>query len=504
MDFMILNRSFRPTNSFSSVVLALIFAVGATFTVGCGGGRGTTFSGNTPVTVLLTSTANDQLSQFGLTFNSMALTNEEGATVSLSDTPQVAEFIHLNGTTEPLLTVNIPQGTYTSAIVSIGYSQFTCLAVDSSSHNFAVYNFANPVATSVSVTLPSPITITGASMALSLDLLVSKSASWTTCGPYNGIQPFSITPTFNLASAAISNPPANSVNGKATNLQGMVTSVDPGGDGFSVTAAEGPTGGTGLNAPARSWHATLSGSTIYQGITGSALLVPGLPMDMDVAIQQDGSLLATRVAVYDTNTTNLSIRSGPLLNTSELWSGQTTPTLAAFGFESLGHLELGGGGPYFSFDNAVFQTSGQLTNIPSLPFVARFTASNMIAGQNVYITTHAASAQSQYGYIPAASITLLPQTINGTIVAVSSEGGFTIYTVSLASYDLFPALAAQPGQIASLADPNSIIVYTDSSTQSLNTTPITVGSILRFNGMVFNDKGTLKMDCTQINDGIPE
>ncbi len=34
MDFMILNRPFLPTNSFSSVVLASIFAVGATFTVG--------------------------------------------------------------------------------------------------------------------------------------------------------------------------------------------------------------------------------------------------------------------------------------------------------------------------------------------------------------------------------------------------------------------------------------------------------------------------------------
>jgi hypothetical protein len=47
-------------------------------------------------------------------------------------------------------------------------------------------------------------------------------------------------------------------------------------------------------------------------------------------------------------------------------------------------------------------------------------------------------------------------------------------------------------------------VYADSSTQSLNTMPIVVGSVLRFYGLVFNDSGTLRMDCAQINDGVPE
>jgi hypothetical protein len=36
----------------------------------------------------------------------------------------------------------------------------------------------------------------------------------------------------------------------------------------------------------------------------------------------------------------------------------------------------------------------------------------------------------------------------------------------------------------------------------LNTNPLAVGSTLRFYGLVFNDNGTLKMDCTQITDGV--
>jgi hypothetical protein len=37
----------------------------------------------------------------------------------------------------------------------------------------------------------------------------------------------------------------------------------------------------------------------------------------------------------------------------------------------------------------------------------------------------------------------------------------------------------------------------------LNLNPMAVGSIGRFYGQVFNDQGTLRMDCLQISDGVP-
>lgn len=40
----------------------------------------------------------------------------------------------------------------------------------------------------------------------------------------------------------------------------------------------------------------------------------------------------------------------------------------------------------------------------------------------------------------AASITLLPQTLNGIVSAVTNDGGFAVYTVTLAPYDLIPVL----------------------------------------------------------------
>ncbi len=85
---------------------------------------------------------------------------------------------------------------------------------------------------------------------------------------------------------------------------------------------------------------------------------------------------------------------------------------------------------------------------------------------------------------------------------LSSDSGFTTYDVTLAAYDLIPTLAVQPGQTTILTNPSNVVVYVDSNTQRLNTQPLAVGSIVRFDGMLFNDNGTLRMDCGQVNDGV--
>jgi hypothetical protein len=119
-----------------------------------------------------------------------------------------------------------------------------------------------------------------------------------------------------------------------------------------------------------------------------------------------------------------------------------------------------------------------------------------VPGQNVFATTDLVTQNLPY---PASTVTLLPQTIDGQISSISSSGGFTIYTVSLAPYDLFPALAPLQGQVNSLSDPQTIVVYAGSNTQILNTPA--AGSVARFYGLVFNDDGTLRMDCAQVSDG---
>ncbi|MFP5210463.1 MAG: hypothetical protein ACLGRW_14365 [Acidobacteriota bacterium] len=468
------------------------FALAAVVATGCGGGggAGTNFSGNTQVTVLTTSTANDQLTEFGGALNTLTLTSQSGNRVSLLTSPAALEFIHVNGRTEPLVTVSVPQGIYTSAtITTMGYTGFGCSTLENGYVSQPIWAYSSVPSSNITVTLPKPITITGTSLGLLLDLLVSKSAIFGSCD--GSVQAYSITPAFTITPVAFVAQPTNSQNGKLSGLRGVVASINSDGSGISVN----PLGG-GPISPI--WQAMLNGSTAFQGIAGASQLAVGLPVELDVTAQPDGSLLATRVEVYDTDTANLSFwYGGPLLKVSSA----DPEVIVSAAMESMGPIVLGFGS-WFDFGGTRFQISKQLINLANLPFQTSFTAANMVAGQNVAVTMHDTSVGPNGP--SATTITLIPQTINGTVNEISTEGEFTTFVVQLAPYDVFPTFATQPNQTTVLTNPNTVVVYADSNTQKLNTIPIAVGSVARFYGLVFNDNGTLRMDCAQINDGVAE
>src|ERR1035438_10884813 len=88
---------------------ALSVAAAAIVPTGCGSGGSMSsspkLSGNTSVTVLLTSTGNDQLSEFDIGFLGITLTSQSGKTVTLLPTSAPgsgpgAELVEMNGTAE--------------------------------------------------------------------------------------------------------------------------------------------------------------------------------------------------------------------------------------------------------------------------------------------------------------------------------------------------------------------------------------------------------------------
>ena len=337
------------------------------------------------------------------------------------------------------------------------------------------------------------MTITGSTMSLLLNMQISNSAVFPTCWTNPAFQGFTMSPTFSLAPFVLSPSPTNSGSGKVSGLKAEVASL---GTSSSLTLTV-PGGKVGT----RSLAVTYNSATVFQGVNNSSALAAGMFLDMDGAIQPDGSLLATRIAVEDPTAINQS--SGPLMMV-----GSVTPVLMQYGRTQLGKLTTINGQsgfyfdtPLFDFSSSVFNISGQMTNLQNLPFVPSFNASTMVAGQNVDITSPNFS-NSGGVYTPANTITLFPQTINGTVLTSQQVGSFTDYTVSLASYDLFPTLAVQQGQTTVLTNPGQVEVYVDSNTQKINKQALAPGSTLRFYGLVFNDNGTLRMDCAEVNDGV--
>jgi hypothetical protein len=492
---------------------ALVLA--AAFLTGCGATTSSrpTPAGNTTVTLVATSTANDQLTQFNVYFDSITLTSQSGKTVNVFSGYEHDEFIHLNGKSEPLLTASVPNDTYVSATATIGQESFTCIGGNPNgfpSSLTSAYGYTPD--SHVTVNLPAPISTGGTSMVLSLDLQVSQSASWSQSpcfGPLSSGDTFAITPTFNLAVASSSQ---SAMNG----LDGIVASIDEAGGGFSVTADAGPqpevtTTGATVTSNGPVWQVTTTSSTVFQGIPNLSALKTGMLVDMDGTLQPDGSVLARRIAVYDATDSDaaaLSASIGPITGVYDAPKWLTEgygPVLLVADTEVAGDFATTYGGwlgsAGFGFGSAAFQTSGQLSNLELLPFDPSFNAANAVAGQSVVATFNGTELSDS---TPLTTITLVPQTINGTVVGVSSESGFQTYTVSLEAYDLFPQLAVEADKTTVLSDPSTITVYADRNTQMLNTNPVAVGGVVRFYGLVFNDNGTLRMDCAQINDGVAE
>jgi hypothetical protein len=480
-----------------SIPLTLFAVVALCLTTSCGGGAGTggtappVLSGNTLVTLILSSAANDQLTQFNLGIQTLTLTSQSGKTVSLVSAVQGTEFIHINGGIEPLVTISIPQDVYTAATATIGGAQFTCVQLTPQGGITSnTYAYGQTPSANVTVNFPAPITVTGKSMDLSLSLLVEQSAAFSACYSNGDIDPFSITPTFSLTPVAFSSQPTNPANGKVLGFNGEVSAINTAGGSFMVSFPE-------VENP-RTISISSASATVYQGINNFSDLTVGTFVNLDGAVQSDGSLLATRIAVEDPTAT--SVVTGPLLFVSNL-----EPALNLWGIQQQGALYNDIdvlGGQYFSFTNSIFQISGQLPNLQELPFAPSFTASNMVPGQNVYLSASTLINSGGFPYTPLSTVTLIPQTIDGTVATSANVGNFTVYTVELASYDLFPTLAVQQGQASLLNNPGEVQVYVDASTQQVNSQPLAAGGTFRFYGLVFNDNGTLRMDCAQVNDGV--
>jgi len=446
---------------------------------------------STKVSVVASSAGNDQLIQFELTMQNLILAGEDATQAPLVSAPQQVEFMHLNAGGEPLVTVSVPQGVYTKATMTVSYGTFVCAAQESGTDSIAHYS---TLPKQVTVNLPQPLVVDGNTMTLSLEMLVGQSATLPSDCYEQGFAGDSMTPTFNLTEMTLAAQPTNATNGKLMALEGLVSNTAAAPGGFTVSAADGTAVDTTLNT---TWTVETGANTVFQGIGNAAGLGAGMPVDIDGTLQADGSVLATRVAVLDADTTNLTMNSGPLMQVAS-----SVPVLSQVNQLAEGSEQYVRTWPQYDFGNATFSVWGGLTNMASLPFGASFRASNLVPGQMVAVTTHVTDIPNGPNYTPATTVTLMPQTIDGTVTATATAGGFTTYTVQLAAYDMFPQFAVQGGQPTRLTNPSQVVVYADANAQTVGGGE--TNNLGRFTGVIFNDNGTLRMDATQVANGVAE
>jgi hypothetical protein len=478
--------------------LGLAWLASGGLIVGCssGGSSGASPPGGsvaavTKVSIVLSSDASDEYTDYQAVLQGVTLTNSRGESVTLLSQPLGTEFVHVNGLVEPTITATIPQDTYTAATVTVGGAAFTCVGINTEVGGLLVSTFADDAVSAgfVSVSVPAPISVTGDSMGMTLRMLVQQSAVLSSCS--EGAT-YAIRPTFTLTAFDIAGVPPGSASNTVLSLEGAVATVSAASNSFDVQRP------AYLSQPATSLKVSFDGSTVFQGVDDFAALAAGMFVNLDGAIQADGSVHATRVAVADP--TAVDVRRGPVVSVvNQPVPIVTIRPIEGQGKDGLVDLEA------YDFGNTTFHISGQLSNIPQLPFAATFNAASMVPGQSVYLSSPAfvTCCGGQY-YAPATTMTLVPQTIDGTVLDSSVSGNFTVYAVQLSAFDPFVSLATQSGQAALLTQPNRVQVYVDGNTRMLNSEPVAIGDTLRFYGLVFDDQGVLRMDCAQINDGVAD
>jgi len=486
-----MHRGLSLSKMMRTVVVAGSVAAGVGWLGGCGSGPGATpvVLGPTLTTLLITSTNNAQIPIFKFNVVGVSLVASDGTAVDLLNAPQVVEMGSINGVARPLATVSVPQGSYTAVNLTYGASGF--VVIDHSEGNgsidFGNYNVNLPTGTPagpnasamVKMTLATPLEVSGTAMGVLLDLNIPKSTTFT---PYfsgstnlTGGQT-SFSPVFTVSGVTIAAQPGTLMDGAVQGVHGQVKASA--GGVLTLTSDSGSTLNFGTGA-----------ATIFAGAGGATAPPVGSYVDVDGALQQDGTMLATLV---QTEATTLAYDMvGPIVEyTNQLY-------LNTSGQEQQGPSLPNGTG--FYGDNLVFNAAPQFEIAwPSgmaaagLPFTPGLEVSSVAPGQN--LATPIAALQTTGNVIPPASVvTLEAQTIDGTVTGMSTVNGQTTYQVSLFADDM----------ISIFGPAKTVTVYATAGTHTLTTSAVSTGSLGRFHGLLFDDGGTLRMVATQIEDGVP-
>ena len=487
------------------VPAALLWSTGVILT-GCGTGDHPASTGpvsgpipgeSTIVAIELSSTANDQLIHFNMTLGQISLTNAAGVTTTISNTPMDVDFIPSNSNAAPFATVTVPQDVYTSATVSLMSPRFSYVFVDSQGEINTVtdayggtYAPVPPV-----VTLAGPLTVSGSALGLRLDLQVSSSATYA--DGVSGSSPYSISPTFSLSSFAIPTDSATPKQGECFGLAGQITAINSSANSMTLTLAGHP------YVTGQSLTVALSSTTTFQGVTSASGLAVGNLINMDIALQANATYAATRVELQDGSATNMV--TGQLMEVDPSFNHFVLSTAVEQQGTDLTPQPVGIGYEDQLADSTKFQTSARFPNLGSLPFTPVFSSATLAAGQMVSIGSQSISYTGGTYTVPT-SATLVPQIVDGTVLEKSTQGDYTVYGVSLGANDLIVQMNSPAGASVNTLLPNAnhVTVYVDSTSSTLDTTSVAIGSTYRFDGLLLNDGGVLRLVCDRIDTGVPQ
>ncbi len=462
-----------------------LIAVGAALALvgmltACGSGSSATTNptptpeSKTAVQVNMGDSPADWMLAFSMNITSMTLTGSNGSTsVVSSSTPM--EMMHLMGTMQPLAMVNVPQGTYTGASITIGSA--TVMYMDPTTKSPVQTTISGPM--TGNVTFSSPITVGSTPMAMGFDLDLASSVTTASGGT------LTMNPVFHVTSGTQGSGNAmDPADGGIQQMMGSVSSVS--GNSFVMTSMQAT----------QNFTFSTNSSTQFEG-TSMSSMANGMLVIVDATLQSDGSLMATRV---QSMMNSGGVMGGGII-TAVTGSPATALTLVMQNGAGTGMMssDFAAGATADLGGSTTYQIDEDNVDMAGLPFTPIFDASHIYVGQTIMPISSSGMMSGGMGggmmggsplagTITASEVLLEPQGLTGTSTAAISSSATTSFTLTLPSDSAFTTLTGA----------TSVTIFQQQQTTVTGSAPIASGSSVHAFGLLFFDAGQWKMVASRI------
>lgn len=455
----------------------LTLAIGFTLTaIGCGGGSSSSSNPgqitNPPPTqttatqVKIGDAPADRVTSFEVTVGPITMTPSSGSPFTVLSGTRRLELTHLSGTSEPLALLDVPQGTYSSASMTVSHPEVTFIT------NLGTIVKLEPAFNqAISVNFSPALTVGANSMVVSIDLNVSNSLTFDSQGNVTAVN--LSASSFGLGTAAVAaEDKQGHDDGELEDTTGTITAVN--GTSFTLTAGQN-------GAP------LVFATDVSTAFDDGASLTVNTIVSVEGITKSDGSLYAKEVEGIEDSS---GVEAEGLITHI---SGTQISFLADDGLGSGMDDTKVGGAITADISTAKYKVNkgnidnsglGGLPSAPNFPF----DASTVHAGQRIEVESASALAGTSTS---ADKIKLQQQALVGTVsgLAGSTSAGPVTFKLTVPVDSVFAMLSGK----------SEVTVYWQPGTDLHKLAGVSNGDSIRVRGLVFFTGTSFNMIARRID-----
>jgi len=470
------DQKFVPVVPRFSQLASVILAISLTLlAVSCGGASNGTPGpgpGPTPKTATQVKVGDapaDRVVTFEVTVGPISVTPTTGSAVTVLSGTQHVELSHLSGTNEPLALLSVPQGSYSSASITVANPEVTFI------NNLGVLVKLQPVFNqAITLNLSPALTVGASSVVVNIDLNVANSLAFDAQGNVTGVN--LTASSFTVASAVVAaEDKQGHDDGELEDTTGVITAVN--GTSFTLTVDQN---GVPLIF-------TTDANTQFDD---GASLTRNTIVTVEGVTKPDGTLYAKEVeGIEDASGTE---SEGLITQVSGNPATHLT-FVADHGMGSgMDDTKVGGvitadvSSANYKVKKGNIDTSG-IGGLPSSPNFP-FDATTVHAGQRIEVESiNALSGTS----ITADKVKLQQQALIGTVSGLQgpTTAGPVIFTLNVASDSAFDMLSGK----------TQVTVFWQPGTDLHKLTSVSNGDTVRVRGLVFFTGASFNMIARRID-----